>query len=186
MAKQQTTMKLKVIPTPYNGINLLAAFQMGYETNLMRHFMFTQESKYETKNPKDQSDWNKLTGLASYKFNSQKSSHMWAWRYYEGNFEIAPYSHDADGNKILPKESEITIIPINTKFTLWIVPDHRKDGKQVLFEVRIGERYQQGLYLEVKHEQSLLLNFNDKYRVITTWFGGTSLPKKIVKIYGES
>lgn len=38
------------------------------------------------------------------------------------------------------------------------------------------------MFTEESKYQTLLPK--DSYRIITSWFGGTSLPKKIVKIYG--
>jgi hypothetical protein len=146
--------------------------------------MFTEESKYETKNPKDQSDWNKLTGLASYRFNSQKSSHMWAWRYYKGNFEIAPYSHNASGDKILPSEEEILIIPINTLFVVHIITTMPKHPAPNFVNMYAAYRGLDNKTVRLQLWPLLQLIPSNKYRVITTWFGGTSLPKKIVKIYG--
>ncbi len=170
-------MKLKVIHTPYYNINLLALSQRGKVSNsLTRTFMFTEESKYQTKNPEDQGDWNKLTGIASLPFNSQKSSHMWAWRYYNNEFQIAPYSHKHNGDKILPISANIFVIPVNTRFVIEIaIPP-----QGVFFSFYAPEINNSGRgWLETNY-----LLPRDSYRVITSWFGGTSLPKKTVKIYG--
>jgi hypothetical protein len=169
-------MKLTVIHTPFNGINLLALLQMGYrKAYLSKDFIFTEESKYETKNPDDQKDWNKLTGLASLAFNSQKSSHMWAWRYFNGNFEIAPYSHDSKGTIIFPEEKDIIVVKQDVVFHVDILILNNND---VLFHFN----QQSNKIKEIIKKNELLPKNN--YRIITTWFGGTSLPKKIVKIYG--
>ncbi len=168
-------MKLKVIHTPYYNINLLAISQRGKVKNsLTRTFMFTEESKYITKNSTDQGDWNKLTGIASLPFNSQKSSHMWAWRYYNNEFQIAPYSHKHNGDKILPVPENIKVIPIDTKF----VVEMRIVPYGVFFTHYTHDSLTPG-WLETNY-----LLPRDSYRIITSWFGGTSLPKKIVKIYG--
>lgn len=168
-------MKLTVIHTPFNGINLLAPLQMGYrKTYLSKDFIFTEESKYETKNPNDQGDWNKLTGLASFTFTSQKSSHMWAWRYYNGNFEVAPYSHDSNGNIIFPKEEDIIVVKQDVIFQVDILILHVNETMFFFKQVSTIREFIKRNYLIPKNN----------YRIITTWFGGTSLPKKIVKIYG--
>lgn len=174
-------MKLKILHSTLYNANLVSIPYWEYTNNLCKTFIFTEESKYETKNPKDQADWNKLTGLASHLFNSQKSSHMWAWRYYKGNFEIAPYSHNANGDKILPPPEQITIIPINTNFDVMIHLGGPDSGKIRFFvgykdandEVKMTKIYATNLLIPKK-----------KYRVIQSWFGGTSLPKKTVKVYG--
>lgn len=175
-------MKLKVLHSPLHNANLVSIPYWEYTKNLYKTFIFTEESKYETKNPKDQADWNKLTGLASHLFNSQKSSHMWAWRYYKGNFEIAPYSHNANGDKILPLPQEITTVPMGIRFDVMIHLGESDSGKIRFFagykdendEVKMFKIYTTNLLLPKK-----------KYRVIQSWFGGDSLPKKTVKVYGE-
>lgn len=175
------TTKLKVIHTPYSGINLLALFQKGYTKDLKRTFMFTEESKYTTKDPKDQSDWNKLTGLASHPINSKKSSVMWAWRYYKDNFEVAPYCHDADGKKILPTPDQIFTVPVNVNFDVMIhIMGLKNDSIRFFLGYKLSDDF---IRMEKVYTDNFLLN-RKNYRIITSWFGGTSLPTKTVKIYG--
>lgn len=170
-------MKLKVIHTPIYNINLLSILQRGKVTNhLTRTFMFTEESKYTTKNPEDQGDWNKLTGIASLPFNSQKSSHMWAWRYFNGNFEIAPYSHKHNGDRILPIPGNIFVIPIDTEFVV--------EMRIIPYGVFFTHYTHDSLAPARGWLETNYLLPKDSYRIITSWFGGTSLPKKTVKIYG--
>lgn len=174
-------MKLKILHSTLYNANLVSIPYWEYTKNLCKSYMFTEESKYETKNPKDQADWNKLTGLASHLFDSQKSSHMWAWRYYKGNFEVAPYSHDANGDKILPTTDQIFIVPINVQFDVMInIAGSDGDRVRFLLGYKVDET---SIRMEKVYVDNLLVN-KKKYRVIQAWFGGTSLPKKTVKVYG--
>lgn len=178
-------MKLKILHSPLYNANLASIPYWEYTKNLCKSYMFTEESKYETKDPADQHDWNKLTGLASHLFDSQKSSHMWAWRYYKGNFEVAPYSHNADGDKILPDEKQITIIPIDTIFSVQIVtsiPTIPQEDRQVMFTT-VYRDTENKVIRYTSFQVSRLVEKN-KYRVIQSWFGGDSLPQKTVKVYG--
>jgi len=87
-------------------------------------FSFTTTAKYQTIDPINQADWNKLCGISFNPLKPNQDAIMIAWRYntVTGYIEIAPY-FNAGGAIINPdtnyKKEIINIIPFET-IEFWI------------------------------------------------------------------
>jgi hypothetical protein len=93
---------------------------------------FGDKAKYETKDPSNQDNWNKLFGCSwgfnplLKQFQMHENSSRWVWRYKPSHniFQIAPYIY-ADGIRLYPENMGFPIINLkpNTSIYLNIVPD---------------------------------------------------------------
>ncbi len=89
-----------------NSINFYPPFHFGIPVGLpvsvgnfvSGRFMFTENSKYTTKKPENQADWNKLCGRKSGYFTQLNDGQMIAWRYYNDKFQVALYVHSGYGD----------------------------------------------------------------------------------------
>lgn len=171
----------KVIHVPLVHFNMLALKQKGIlkDPYISRTFTFTEDSIYDV--GEDQEDWNKLFGITSSPLDSQKASHMWAWRYVNNSIQLAPYSHKPDGERILPPKESILTVPFDIPITL-----------KIFLQSRVGNEYStvfEYIYSINKQfyrdftETPCYLKIQKSYRIITSWFGGNRTPNKIVKIY---
>ncbi len=128
---------------------------------------FTDRSVYDLHSV-DQYDWNKLSGI-SFAIPGDVNSTMVAWRYNvdSGNFEIAPF-FNVDRARILPVPSEVITVPIGQSF------DFAVDYNGIT--ISYGD---QTVYKATP--AGLTPNFWTSYRT-SVWFGGTSLPPKVIKL----
>lgn len=169
---------MKVLHVPGLHHNLVGfPLRLNYGLTITREFTFTAESLYTlTKNPDDQADWNKLFGLAT-GINAQKNSVMFAWRCTSRQtIEATYYYHPADGSR---------------QFGMW--PHELAElrlGTRYEFEITIGYSF---VWYQIKDlDRNCLvyilrrdreITWQSVYRVINSWFGGTSTPESVIKIF---
>lgn len=174
---QNVAPSLNAFPLKFSGATIERIF-----TFRSKEHSYYPEYGYQTSDPNDQSDWNKLFGLCT-GLDAKKESAMWAWRYFNGNLEFTYYCHDSNGIAIYGtkpllsvgvdtfKESSYTF-----EFTIHI--SSFKSQKIVLFIREVDGKTQ-----NYAVSPSIKIPFTKFYRVINAWFGGTSTPSKTIKIY---
>ncbi|RMF61740.1 MAG: hypothetical protein D6746_05095 [Bacteroidetes bacterium] len=148
---------------------------------LCYRFVFNKRSAYWHGN-EDQYDWNKGGGIGA--FRRMDNMCMVAWRYVDGLFEVGPYWHP-DGAAAMRRRGESgRVMPEDVGLVLPILPD------EVLY-VRItavpGEPYRMLLW-DTSDEHDITCEGTccpSLSREVSAWFGGTSMPKKVVRYHRE-
>jgi len=160
----------------------LNAFPLKFSgATIERKFSFRDSQfVYQTSDPNDQSDWNKLFGLCT-GLDAKRESAMWAWRVMNGSLEFAYYCHDKDGKAIFPSKPFVSV-PVGPgydytfEFTIHI--SSFKSQKPVFFIREVDGKTQ-----NYAASPAVKIPFTKFYRVINAWFGGTSTPTNTIKIY---
>lgn len=171
---------IKSFPLQFSGKSLEKEFKFVFP-----EYVYEVGKDQNGNQNDDQSDWNKLFGLAE-GIDARVNSVMWAWRYYKGSLEFAYYSHDKNGEVSYPKVPSLSIKIVNGE---WVDPRYTelnfefrititKSGDP-LFSVRESDNKVDS-YLILLAQKLPILKF---YRVINAWFGGTSTPNTTIKIY---
>lgn len=128
---------------------------------------FTPESRYDV--GIEQGDWNKLTGLKFNFFKPKENSMMIAWRYYEGKFHLAPYTHIND--VFNPNLPYVTLIEHNEYY----VQVENNDGVLTA-----------SCYFILDDREITMFSYTFDFGIkkdtweIQSWFGGTKLPPKMI------
>lgn len=134
---------------------------------------------YQTLDPKDQSDWNKLFGLCT-GLDARRESAMWAWRVINGSLEFTYYCHDRDGKAFY--SAPVVSVPVGPEydytFVFTIHISSFKSQKPVFFIREVDGKIQ-----NYAVSPSIKIPFTKFYRVVNAWFGGTSTPTNTIKIY---
>ncbi len=69
-------------------------YKSDYKTNIIFQVKFDESAIYETKNPNNQADVNKLYGVSDCGKNHMESSIRFGWRYYQGKLQILWFKHE--------------------------------------------------------------------------------------------
>jgi hypothetical protein len=174
-----------------------------------RTYTFTEDSLYETKDPSNQDDWNKLGGIA-YSLLAQDYSAMIGWRVNKKLriVEVMLYCHDMSWRtpqnpkgwrtfgrlaKIDLRNSDFEVIGgVNTHLpipqqlydditpTIKIVPS--PEGRRYLMSVQRVEKASGQKYPLIEVVSDVISHNYEWGRFINPWFGGTETPNKKVQI----
>lgn len=135
------------------SVNQFTWFRTGLfgTGNIEAVVMFTENTIYETKDPKNQDDWNKLFGCSwgfdplvkQFQMHENSSRWVWRWNKNRGVFQVAPYVY-INGKVSYPELSGFPIIDlqVNEKILLGISPS--KEFSKTYFNYTkdiLGEDY---------------------------------------------
>ena len=123
-------------------------------------FKFTEESRYQTKEPSKQCNWQKLGGVSA-DFDPHEWSHRWAWRFFNNQFELCTYRYK---NGIRYIGSEIYSVPMNVDNTAII--DYTDNNNSISMslnkeDVEVFDGTMSPLYFK---ENGLHIDRDDKMR----------------------
>ena len=126
---------------------------------------FGEGAKYETKDPSNQDNWNKLFGCSwgfnplVKQFQMHENSSRWVWRWNPkvGMFQVAPYIY-AGGVRMYPENSGFPIVSLdpNKPVYLNIVPN--KDEPSVRFNYSYDFKWMLGGLDVVSQEEICKIN----------------------------
>lgn len=143
---------------------------------LSYRFIFDEWAVYDHGN-EDQWDWNKGGGLGAWR--RMDNMCMVAWRYVEGRFEVGPYWHPA-GAARMRKQGEAGRVMPEDRGVLYVV-DPGEPLYVQLVAVK-GEPYHMRFLYKGQATSVTCEGTHAPWlvREVSAWFGGTSMPPKVV------
>ena len=147
---------------------------------LRYRFRFDERAMY-WHGGEDQYDWNKGGGLGAWR--RMDNMCMVAWRYVGSAFEVGPYWHPAGASWARRHGGVSRLMPEDATLICRLAP-----GDEVVVELSAipHEPYRMHFYMDSEPSSVVLCEGTRcpvVSREVSAWFGGTSMPPRVVKYY---